>query len=121
VPILEVELILKPGEQLAASLTADLAKRAAEALESRAAGTWVKLRTLEPEEYAEGDGGPAAGVFPVFVSVLKVDVPGPDRLAVEVARLTEAIAAVCNRPPENVHILYLPPARGRVAFGGRIV
>jgi phenylpyruvate tautomerase PptA (4-oxalocrotonate tautomerase family) len=120
-PILDVEIVLMPGERLSASLPSDLAKSAAEALESRAAGTWVKVRTLKPEEYAEADSGPAPGFYPVFVSVLKADVPEPDKLAAEVARLTEAIAEVCSRPPENVHVLYQPPARGRVAFGGRML
>jgi hypothetical protein len=28
---------------------------------------------------------------------------------------------VCERPPENVHLFYRAAARGRVAFGGKLV
>jgi phenylpyruvate tautomerase PptA (4-oxalocrotonate tautomerase family) len=121
VPILEVEIVLRPRETLPADLAAQLADRAAAALGSQPGGTWVKLRTLAPEQYAEGGGGPPEGVFPVFVSVLKTDLPSPDQLAAEIANLTEAIARACGRRPENVHILYQPPARGRIAFGGRLL
>ncbi len=38
----------------------------------------------------------------------------------EVRRLTDAIAAACGRPAENVHLVYAPAGRGRVAFGGRL-
>ncbi len=44
-----------------------------------------------------------------------------DDLRREVAALTPAIAAICARLPENVHILYQPDGAGRVAFGGRVV
>ncbi len=119
-PILDVEIVLKPDEILAPGLAAELADRTAAVLGARPGGTWVKLRTLSPEQYAE-DGGPSPGVYPVFVSVLKADWPGPDELAAEVAALTQAIAQVCQRPRENVHVLYQPPARGRIAFGGRLI
>lgn len=120
-PILEVEIILRPREALPADLAAQLADVAAAALGSQPGGTWVKLRPSPPEQYAEGGGGPPEGVYPVFVSVLKADVPPPDQLAAESANLTQATAQVCRRPPENVHIVYLPPARGRISFGGRLL
>jgi hypothetical protein len=60
-------------------------------------------------------------VYPVFVSVLKARLPSLGRLALEVAELTRAVAAVCHRPAENVHVVYQPEAAGRVSFGGRLV
>ena len=120
-PILEVEIVLRPGEVVDVSLPNVIADATAGALGSRPGGTWVRLRTLSHEHYAEDTGGPPLGVYPIFVSVLKADVPPPDQLAAEVSRLTQAIAQACDRPAENVHILYQPPARGRIAFGGRLV
>ena len=57
----------------------------------------------------------------MFVSVLKAKLPPPDERQLEVTRLTEAVARICRRPPENVHILYLPGGAGRMAFGGTLV
>jgi len=61
------------------------------------------------------------GVYPVFVSVLKAKISSTDSLEVEVAKLTAVIAQICNRPEENVHIIYLPQGAGRVAFGGKVL
>ena len=120
-PILEVEIILRPGELLTAGLSSQIADQAAAALAAPPGRTWVKLRTLLPDQYAEDGANTPTSIYPVFVSVLKADPPPPDELAAEVTRLTEAIANTCDRPSENVHILYEPPARGRIAFGGRLI
>ena len=64
---------------------------------------------------------PGAAVYPVFVSILKARLPEAEDLRKEVERLTVAIARVCGRPTENVHIFYQPPGEGRVAFGGKVV
>ena len=42
-------------------------------------------------------------------------------LQTEVDRLTAAIAQICDRPAENVHIIYLPEGAGRIAFGGKVI
>jgi phenylpyruvate tautomerase PptA (4-oxalocrotonate tautomerase family) len=55
------------------------------------------------------------------VRVLLADVPYGHELRNQIHRLTAAIAKVCERPPENVHLVYEPPARGRIAFGGKLV
>jgi hypothetical protein len=60
-------------------------------------------------------------VRPVFVSILKANLPDEAVMAREVEALTTAVAQLCDRPPENVHIIYLPSGNGRVAFGGQIV
>jgi hypothetical protein len=71
--------------------------------------------------YAEDSAPPDNDVFPVFVSVLKAR-PGPIvKLKEEALQLSQAIATACQRPPENVHILYEPEGMGRIAFGGRLV
>ena len=120
-PILEGENFVKPGENLPVGLAAEIAERAGALLAASAGQTWVKVRALPAEAYAESGGGPPHGIYPVFVTILKARRPEPHRLQAEVAGLTQAIANACKRPAENVHILYLPDGAGRVAFGGQIV
>jgi len=119
-PILDVEIVTPLGEQFRPTLAKELADTVGLILESRPVSTWVRIRTILAEQYAEGPGaGPA--VFPVFVHVLKAALPDPDAMQPEVARLTSAVAELCGRPSQNVHILYQPEGRGRVAFGGKLV
>ena len=120
-PILDVEIVLKPCESPAQGLAQKLADQAGLVFGTPPGRTWVKLREIDPDQCAENGGGPPPGVYPVFVSVLKSGLPAPDRLAGEAAELTRVVAAACRRPPENVHLLYLPEAAGRVWFGGKLV
>lgn len=120
-PILEVEIVTRPGEELSPSLAASLADEVAAIFGSPPGGTWVRLRRLSQSDYAENSGGPPEGISPVFVTVLQAHPPSiPDRSS-EAERLAAAIATVCNRPTANVHVLYLPPAVGRMAFGGNLI
>jgi len=116
-PILEVEIVLKPGELLTGDIAARLAGAAGAIFASRPRGTWVRVRALDAALYAENDAGASPGVFPVFVSVLKSELD-VQRMQDEASRLAEAISGICNRPMENVHVLFEPAARGRIAFGG---
>lgn len=118
-PILDAEIVTRPGEQFGPELAVELANRAGQIFASLPGNTWVKVRFIAPENYAENDATPG-DVYPVFVSVLKARLPATDDLQAEIAQLTTGIAQICNRPPENVHILYLPPGAGRVAFGGNV-
>ncbi len=119
-PILEVEIVGAAGaEDGIEGLAARLAEAAGLALGARPGGTWVRLRFLAPEHYAESGG--AGDVRPVFVRVLERAVPDHDRLATRIEALTVALAEACGRPPGNVHVLYEPPAAGRMAFGGKLV
>jgi phenylpyruvate tautomerase PptA (4-oxalocrotonate tautomerase family) len=120
-PILDVEIVLEPGEALRPELAGELADRAGEVFGAAPGTTWVKVRAVPAEHYAENQSGHSTELHPVFVSVLKAKLPPPDERQREVTRLTEAVARACRRPPENVHILYLPEGAGRMAFGGRIV
>lgn len=119
-PILDVEVVLRPGESLRPTLAADIANRAAEVFGSPPGRTWVKLHLIQANHYAE-DGQTAVGRHPVFVSVLKSQPPSPEIMPAEVEQLTHAIAEACARPADNVHLIYQPAAVGRVAFGGRLV
>lgn len=119
-PILDFEIVLRPGERLDPGLALTLARSAGAALAAPADTTWVKLRALAAEHYAE-DGGVPEGVYPVFVSLLKARWVAPAARQEEVERLTRAVAGACGRPAENVHLFYEPEGAGRVAFGGRLV
>ena len=56
-PILDVEIVMRPDEVLPESLATSIAHRVGEALRSPAGHTWVKLRLLSSENYAENSGG----------------------------------------------------------------
>jgi len=120
-PILDVEVVLEPGEALRPELAGELADRAGEVFGALPGTTWVKLRVIPAAHYAENQASRPTDVYPVFVSVLKAKLPPIDERQVEVTRLIEAVASACRRPPENVHILYLPEGAGRMAFGGTLV
>lgn len=118
-PILEIEIVLKDGETLAPTLACALADAAGQVFGSPPAGTWVRLRGLPGQQYAENDSPP--GPHPVFVSVLKARMASAEATQAEVSRLTPLIAKLCDRPAENVHIIYQPEGFGRAAFGGELL
>jgi phenylpyruvate tautomerase PptA (4-oxalocrotonate tautomerase family) len=120
-PILDIRLIGPVPNEIRPGLAQRLAEAAGVALASRPKGTWVTLHLLDAEAYAENAGGPPAGAQPVLVSVLQAEPPQGQALAEQAARLAQAIAEACGRPVENVHLIFEPPARGRVAFGGRLL
>ena len=116
-PILDVEIVVQPGEVLPDGMSASLANAAASVFGTPPGHTWIRLRELPRDHYSEDGGGPPPGVLPVFVSVLKSQIPPEPALRDEVAALARGIAKVTNRPAEHVHIIYEPPASGRIAFG----
>ncbi len=120
-PVLEVELVLRDDEILAEDLAGRIADAAGEVFDAAPGTTWVRLRTSLPSSYGESGGGPPADTHPVFVRVLKADIADGETLSNEAVRLTETLAAIIGRPLENVHLIYEPAARGRVAFGGKLV
>jgi hypothetical protein len=120
-PLLEVEIVLAPGEELSGGLARSLAEEIGVIFASPPGRTWVRLHSLPSIGYAENGAGPPPGVYPVFVNVLKSEMPAGETLQAEIQALTSAIARLCSRPSQNVHIVYLPAAAGRVAFGGRLV
>ena len=120
-PILDIEIVGEPRLVFRRDLTERIAKAAATALRSRPRGTWVKLRVITPDDYAENEMDRSEFVRPVFVRLLLADPPDGEQLRSQSQALARAIGAACERAPENVHILYEPPARGRIAFGGELL
>ena len=112
------------GRRAAGGVGPGLASRLADAL-GQALGAargkvWVRLRTLAPEAYAEnGEGDGRAS--PVFVTMTASAPPEGDALDRLVAQVTQAVAGQAGRPAENVHVVLQPAAKGRIAFGGKVV
>ncbi|HLF74679.1 MAG TPA: hypothetical protein VI524_10055 [Anaerolineales bacterium] len=119
-PIVDIEIVLKAGETLRAEWAAGLAEELGSIFASPPAGTWIKVRGLPSGQYAEIGGAPD-GVYPIFVRVIKSKLPSLEEMQIEVGRITGSVAQICGRPSANVHIIYEPEAKGRVAFGGKIV
>lgn len=83
--------------------------------------TWVRLRSIDQDAYAENGGVPGSQVQPVFVSILRAELPERAALGREMAGVAEIVARMLDRPRENVHVLYAPNARGRIGFGGTLL
>lgn len=81
--------------------------------------TWVRLRELATESYAESGGAPE-GVQPVFVQLLRAELPEPAARAAVMRAVADAVAGALGRPRENVHVVAEAPGAGRVAFGGEL-
>lgn len=120
-PILDIEIFTPNSTQsLPADLTQSLADETAQIFNAQAGTVWVKVQIIPLAQYAENNGAPA-GVYPVFVTVLRSRIPQGGELQNEIARLTKVIANVLNHPETNVHIVYQPDGVGRVAFGGKLI
>ncbi|NNE07404.1 MAG: hypothetical protein HKN20_02455 [Gemmatimonadetes bacterium] len=117
-PIIEVEIVVDSSETEIAIPVQKLADALGGVLETKPGGTWVKVRTLAAGDYAEN--GASDPPRPVFVRVLKAGAGSADDRRREAPLLARAVADIVDRPAENVHILYEPPARGRIAFGGEL-
>ena len=112
--------IIAPVTPLAAATTQALADALAAIFGSKPRGTWVTLRAVPATHYAE-NGGLLPGDAPVFARILQRDPPQGDALRAEIRAVTATIAKLLARPERNVHVIYEPSARGRVAFGGTLV
>lgn len=119
-PIVEVEIVGVTDAE-AAACAQPIADALGVVFGSGRAATWVKMRGLPAACFAENDEAAPPGRDAVFVTVLKRTVPEPAVLAMEVARVCDVVSTACGRPRERVHVLYAPPAAGRLAFGGRVV
>jgi len=120
-PVLEVTVIGDAPARSRQGWAGRIAEAAGAVFQSGPGNTWVVLHEHPLADYAENAAGPGERYAPVFVRVLKKNLPAPPELGVEVEALTRAVAEVCGRDPAQVHVIYEPPAAGRVAFGGRLV
>jgi phenylpyruvate tautomerase PptA (4-oxalocrotonate tautomerase family) len=98
-----------------------LADALGELFGSQPSGTWVKARQQQRAYYAENMIDFSPDLRPVIVEVLKSDVESGKTLVIEAAAVSAVVAQVLGRRTDNVHVIYAPAARGRVAFGGQLV
>ena len=120
-PIVTVEVVADPGRMLEPGLSQSLADAVGRVLKSPPGQTWIRLRSLRREEYAENEVLVDSAELPVFVTILEWQPPDGAMLQTEAAALTQAIAQVIGRPAARVHVEYAPAAAGRLSFGGKLV
>ena len=116
-PIVDIELVTGDPEAGRSQLQT-LADELGNLFGSEPGGTWVRLRSTNPADYAENqtDDEPQ----PTFVNILKLQLPDEDERRREMAAVAEIVARTLHRRRENVHVLYAPPAGGRIGFGGEL-
>lgn len=119
-PIVDIEVVLRSNETIRDDMVSELADELGAIFHSARGGTWIKVHSLPANQYAE-NGGTPDGVYPVFVTIIKSTLPSLEDMQKEVERITGAVAQICRRPSENVHVIYQIEAKGRVAFGGKLI
>ena len=119
VPILEVEIV--SDSEFEYGLALKIADACAPVLGADVGQVWVKVRRISREEYAENGRESPCPDQPMFVRVTKGELQGVEELRAEAEQLTKAIAEAADWPVENVHVIYEPSAKGRIAFGGKLV
>ena len=117
-PIIDIELVTAAQAIPDSALTCALANELGEALEAAPGRVWVRVRTLSSDNYAENH---VKAPDPAFVTVLASAPPEGDLLKRRIAAITEIVARLTHRERDHVHVLFEPAARGRIAFGGRLV
>lgn len=121
-PIADIELICETAQSVpSAGLAQQLANELGRVFSSPPGGTWVRVRTLAPEQYAENDAEPGASEFPIFVTLLLGQLPVAAALEQQVIAVTAAVARVTGKDEQRIHVQYAPAASGRQAFGGHLV
>lgn len=98
-----------------------LADALGELFGSQPSGTWVRARQQDRAYYAENMIECSPELRPVIVEILKSEPVFGEDLAIEAAAVCALVARILGRRTDNVHVIYAPAARGRVAFGGKLV
>jgi phenylpyruvate tautomerase PptA (4-oxalocrotonate tautomerase family) len=120
-PIVDVELVLPKGEEIAKTLANNLADALGAAMASPPGRLWVRMSRRAASLYAENGVPPHLTPHPVFVSVLHAHPPEGEARKAEIHAITAAVAACTGRDIEAIHVAYAPAGAGRMAFGGNLV
>ena len=120
-PIVTVEVVSGANDGMAHDLAQPLADAIGGALKSPPGETWVRVRSIARDQYAENEAPLDAAQLPVFVAILKRQTPQRAELEAEITLLSHAVAQAIGRPVACVHIEYAPAAAGRLSFGGILV
>jgi phenylpyruvate tautomerase PptA (4-oxalocrotonate tautomerase family) len=119
-PILDVTIVLGPGETLPADLAQRLADAAGHVFAAPPGRVWVTLHAEPADHYAENATARADTPRPVLVRLTQAVPAEASARAAQATALTQALAAALDRDSSLVHLIYEPPAAGRIAFGGRL-
>jgi hypothetical protein len=119
-PLIEIEIIGSLNVPVS-GLARKLADELGMLFGSAVGESWVRLRFLPKENYAENGADIPVGAQAIFVQVTKRQLPGPEILAQEARRISKVVAADCGRSADQVHVIYEAPGAGRIAFGGKLV
>jgi phenylpyruvate tautomerase PptA (4-oxalocrotonate tautomerase family) len=122
VPIIDIELLEdeQPG-LLSTDKIQALADSLGDLFNSAEAGTWVRLRHLPRDRYAENQTRIDQSTRPVFITVLKSRLGDENELAAEAKAIAGTVSGILGRSVQNTHVLFQPDAAGRIAFGGELV
>lgn len=119
-PIVDVEVVTGAAEAdvIGKETLQLLADELGSLFGSDPGGTWVRLRSIDQNAYAENGAAVGPDALPTFVNVLRAELPERGALRREVTKVAEVVARTLDRPRESVHVIYAPDARGRIGFGG---
>lgn len=117
-PILNVSWI---GDQPVPShLAQRLADAAGGVLQTPPGRTWVMIRAVPSNFYAENHCPDVGAEGMLWISILLSEPPEGKALQPLVETLTAALAEASGVPSTRVHLLFEPAARARIAFGGTV-
>src|SRR5262245_3485067 len=116
-PILNVEIVGSATENKLAQRLADVA---ATVFDTHKGNVWVKVHFIPKSQYAE-NGGTPDGLNPVFLTIQLGQSFGKKSNGEVATGLTESVSKLLDRPKENIHIIFEPSLKGRVAFGGKML
>lgn len=120
-PIVDIELVCRTESEVETVSARALADELGRVFASDPGRTWVRVRYLAQNAYAENGIEIAPSELPVFVTVLQAHPQQGAALTTEMIAVTDAVANLVARPRARVHVQYAPAAAGRQAFGGRLV
>ena len=122
-PIVDIEVVTSTPDTTAIGKATSqrLADELGSLFGGDSGGTWVRLRWIDHDAYAENQAAHGSQARPTFVNILRAELPEAPALRREMQGVAEIVARTLNRPRENVHVLYAPAAKGRIGFGGELM
>ena len=119
-PIVEVEIVLLPGESMRSGLAAEIADRCGEVFGSPPGSTWVKLRAIPCDHYAEAAAAHPMASIPSSCRCSRPGCPPRTRSALR----WPGSARPSPKPPSGrwkTSTSPICPQARCVAFGGELV
>lgn len=121
-PIITIQLVVPRKDlELSPQVVQDLADGLGGLFDCSPGSLWLRVSYLSRDQYAENQTALSDRLQPSFIEVQLADEPTEEmrsQLAQQVALLASSIT---ERALENTHVIFAPAARGRIAFGGRLL